>query len=252
MRGDVLGDFTEKSDDFARVLVDSGTFGQIPGVPSAYTQPLYAWFLAPLYLIDRHWLVVGSAQILVALVTALAVYLIGRRIADAPVALAAALVSTLHPYLVWHDIHVNREILDQLAGAVVVLATLWCAARPTLLRGGLLGLATGLAILGNTRLVGLPLVLGAWLLWDRGRATLPALAAVLAGVAIAIVPWASRNASQVGCFTISTDTRALWKANNAATWETLRRGDWIDQVPDPLDAPPSPQVAADVYRATGR
>ena len=40
------------------------------------------------------------------------------------IALAAALVSTLHPYLIWHDIHVNREILDQLAGALLVLAML--------------------------------------------------------------------------------------------------------------------------------
>ena len=34
-RGDILAEFTEKSDDFARTFVDSGTFGFIPGEPSA-------------------------------------------------------------------------------------------------------------------------------------------------------------------------------------------------------------------------
>ena len=50
-RGAMLSDFTlgEKSDDIARTFVDSGTFGFIPGLPTAYTQPLYSWFLIPLY-----------------------------------------------------------------------------------------------------------------------------------------------------------------------------------------------------------
>ena len=41
-RNDVLTRYVEKSDTFARTLVSSGTFGFLPGVPSAYTQPLYA------------------------------------------------------------------------------------------------------------------------------------------------------------------------------------------------------------------
>ena len=39
-RGDILASFTEKSDEFARTFVRSGTFGFIPGEPSAWTQPL--------------------------------------------------------------------------------------------------------------------------------------------------------------------------------------------------------------------
>ena len=48
----ILSSFTEKSDDFARVFVSSGTYGFVPGIPSAYTQPLYGWFLIPRYWID--------------------------------------------------------------------------------------------------------------------------------------------------------------------------------------------------------
>ena len=79
-RGKVLSEYTEKSDDFARTFVDSGTYGFIPGEPSAWTQPLYGFFLIPLYeLFGRAWLAVGLAQIAIALATALLVYAIGRR-----------------------------------------------------------------------------------------------------------------------------------------------------------------------------
>ena len=69
-RGHILKAFVDKSDVFARTFVSSGTFGFLPGHPSAYTQPLYGFFLVPLYWIfGRHWPVVGIAQIAVAAAT---------------------------------------------------------------------------------------------------------------------------------------------------------------------------------------
>ena len=41
-----------------------------------------------------------------------------------------------------------------------------------------------------------------------------------------------RNKVQVGCFAITTDARALWKANNENTYDVLARGGWIDDVPE--------------------
>ena len=109
-RGDILTAFTDKSDDFARTFIDSGTYGFVAGHPSAYTQPLYGFFLVPIYwLFGRHWEVVGIAQILVAIGTAILVYEIGRRVVSRSAGLVAAVISTLHPYLVWHDVHLNRE-----------------------------------------------------------------------------------------------------------------------------------------------
>lgn len=127
-RNDVLTRYVEKSDTFATTLVESGTFGFLPDVPSAYTQPLYAWFLAGLYWpLERSWVVVGLAQTAVAVATALVVLLIGRRLSSVRTGVIAALVATLHPYLVWHDVHVNREILDQLLAAALVLLALLAA-----------------------------------------------------------------------------------------------------------------------------
>ena len=66
-RSSIITDNVDKGDTFARTYLATGTYGFIPGHPSAYTQPLYGWFLIPLYWIfGRHWVVVGLAQIVVA------------------------------------------------------------------------------------------------------------------------------------------------------------------------------------------
>src|SRR4026208_1777071 len=63
-RETILEEFVDKSDRFAKTLVDHGTFGFLPGVPSAYTQPLYGWFLAGLYWpFGRSWLPRGPAPV---------------------------------------------------------------------------------------------------------------------------------------------------------------------------------------------
>ena len=251
-RGRILTAFVEKSDTFAQTLASSGTYGFIPGVPSAYTQPLYGWFLAALYWgLERHWLVVGIAQTLVAAATALVVLYAGRRFLSARAGLVAALISTLHPYLVWHDVHVNREILDQFVGAGVFVLTLVVAERATPWLGAALGVALGLSLLGNSRLTALPLFLAAYLLWNR--ASVVTVVAVLVGCAVTVAPWVIRNKVQLGCYALTTDGRALWKANNVNTYSTLARGGWIDDVP-PLPGAPrlTPEFASDIYKQTGK
>ena len=253
-RGDILTKFTDKGDDFARTFVSSGTYGFLAGHPSAYTQPLYGFFLVPLYWIfGRHWEVVGIAQIAVAIGTALIVYEIGRRVVSSWGGVIAAVLATLHPYLIWHDVHLNREILDQFLAALIVLVTLVLASRPTIRLGALLGLALGLGILGNVRLAALPIVVGLFVLWRAGlgRGVLAAVAASLAVTAIVVSPWVIRNKVSVGCFVVTTDARALWKANNVNTYSTLTHGGWIDDVPPYPGAPPTPQDAYERYLATG-
>jgi 4-amino-4-deoxy-L-arabinose transferase-like glycosyltransferase len=283
-RGDILSAYTEKSDDFARTLVASGTVGFLPNVPSAYTQPLYTFFLAPLYyLFGRHWPVVGIAQIVVAVVTALLVYEIGRRAISPRAGVVAAVVATLHPYLVWHDVHVNREILDSLLAAAIVLVTLVVADNLVLdqhkrssnrategaeeelvldqhkvrhvqwLWGAALGALLGLAILGNSRLVLLPLVLLGYLAWRvrSGRLVLAVGAAGAAALLLVLAPWVVRNKVSVGCYAITTDTRALWKANNPATYDVLAAGNWIDDVPNIPGAQLSPEFQAAIFKDRG-
>jgi 4-amino-4-deoxy-L-arabinose transferase-like glycosyltransferase len=253
-RGKILHAFVDKGDTFARTFVSSGTYGFLPGHPSAYTQPLYGFFLVPLYwLFGRHWEVVGLAQTAVAVGTAWLVYEIGRRVLSPLAGVVAAALATVHPYLIWHDAHMNREILDQFLAAAIVLLTLVLTARPLLRFGALLGVALGLGILGNVRLAALPALVGLYVLWQAGwrRHVLAAVGISLAVTALVIAPWVIRNRVSVGCWAVTTDARALWKANNANTYRTLTHGGWIDDVPGYPGAPPTPQDAYERFVKTG-
>ena len=161
-RGAILASNTEKSDSFALTFIHSGTYGFIPGQPSAWTQPAYSFFLIPIYWIfGRTWPSVGLWQIAVAAATALIVYETGRRFLSPRAGLIAAVVATLNPYLIWHDVHVNREIVDQVLAAGIVFLTLAAADRATRRVGwtsAALGVVLALGILGNTRLLFLSLI----------------------------------------------------------------------------------------------
>ena len=225
------------------MFVANGTFGMLPGEPSAYTQPLYGWFLIPIYwAFGANWESIGIAQILVAVATALLVFEVGRRLLGAKAGLVAAAIATLNPYLVWHDVHVNREIVDQVVAAALVLLTLVVAERPTRWRALALGVVTGVSMLGNTRLVFLPILCALYLAWrlPRARTTAIAAALVLAGAAVVVAPWLVRNRASVGCFALTTDGRAMWKANNAGTYGLLSSGRWIDDVGTRAPRPPEP------------
>jgi hypothetical protein len=242
-RGGLLADpaFVEKSAMFARTFVESGTYGYYAGIPSAETQPLYGFFLVPIiWIFGDSWLAIGVAQTALGVVTAWLVYEIGRWFASSGVGLLAALISTLHPYLVWHDIHVSREIVDQVVAAAVALLALAAGDRGSLRMAALLGSAAGLAILGNVRLVLLPVVLGGYLLWrlPRSRRSVLLVATMLGAAVLVVAPWLVRNRVEVGCFALTTDAQALWKANNVNTYRTLASpGKSIDDVP-PFPSPP--------------
>lgn len=251
-RGRILTAFTDKSDDFAQTFVHHGTFGFIPGEPSAYTQPLYGFFLIPIYWIfGRNWWAVGGAQIAVATVTAFLVYAIGTRVVSRRVGTFAAILATLNPYLVWHDVHLNREVLDQLVAAALILCTLVAADRRSMKWATAAGLFGGLAVLGNVRLIFIPLVVAAYLVIRNGWSWAPVTLVVVA--ALTVTPWVIRNKVEVGCFALTTDGRALWKANNEQTYGLLAQGKWIDDVKDPPGHPfPNPEEARDIYRQSGK
>jgi len=236
----IVSGSVEKSALFAQVFVQNGTYGFIPGEPSAYTQPLYGFFLIPLeWAFGRQsWIGIGGAQILVAVVVAWLVYEIGRRLVGPRWAVVAAVVATLHPYLVWHDVHINREIVDQLCAAALVLLTLLVAERSTWWLAGALGVVTGLTLLGNSRLVLIPFLCVAYLAVRRVPVLL--LVVVLVGAAVPVMPWLVRNDVNVGCFTLTTDGRSLWKANNPQTYHLLASHQWIDNVRRDSPRPPHP------------
>src|SRR2546423_6707929 len=163
---------------------------------------------------------------------------------------SAALLATLNPFLVWHAVHLNREVLDQFVGAGLILCTLVAADRRSARWAAAAGIFGGLAVLGNVRLLFIPLVVAAYLVIRSGWSWAPV--ALVAAAALTVTPWVIRNKVEVGCFALTTDGRALWKANNAQTYGLLAQGKWIDDVKDPPHHPfPNPEEARDLYRQTG-
>jgi hypothetical protein len=116
------------------------------------------------------------------------------------------------------------------------------------------GAAAGLAILSNARLLLLPLALAPYVAWRvrPGRRAVAAALLVVVGAAVVTAPWVVRNRVVIGCSTVTTDTRALWKANNPATYDVLARGGWIDDVPDLPGVPPWPEKAAGISVAAAK
>jgi 4-amino-4-deoxy-L-arabinose transferase-like glycosyltransferase len=259
VRDAITASNAEKSDFFAQVFVLHGTYGLIPGEPSAYTQPLYGWFLVPVYwMFGRSWVSIGVSQIVLAVITAWLVYEIGRRVIGPRTGLVGAAIATLNPYLIWHDVHVNREIVDQVCAAALVLLTLLVAERPTRVRALSLGAVAGLSLLGNSRLVFIPILCVVYLAFrlPRVRATALISGLVLAGAAVVVAPWLIRNKLDVGCWAITTDGRAMWKANNPRTYGLLSSGQWIDNVGSNVPRPPppgriTPEEAKGIYEQSG-
>jgi len=162
----------------------------------------------------------------------------------------AATIATLHPYVIWHDVHLNREVLDGLALALLALCALVAYERRSLPFAAVTGAVAGLAILGNARLLLLPVAIAVYVAWRSPLAqALTAAALVIGMAAVVVAPWVVRNKVQVGCYAITTDSRALWKANNENTRGVLDRGGWIDDVPALPGAPPWPEYAADLTLA---
>jgi hypothetical protein len=74
-----------------------------------------------------------------------------------------------------------------------------------------------------------------------------------AGAAAVVGPWIVRNKVEVGCWAVTTDAKALWKANNLNTYSTLSHGrQWIDNVPEFPNAPMTPEQAGDDWKVNGR
>ena len=225
-RGGISRRTWRRSDASRACFVDTGTFGFIPGEPSANTQPLYAWFLIPIYWVaGRHWWSVGARADRSSR---------SRRRSSSTRSAAASLSPRLGL-----DRGGDRDppAVPRLARRprATARSSTSCSARrcsararrrrpPDALAGRRARCSSrGLAILSNTRLLAAA---------ARAR-RVPALAAGSAGSRPSLVPvlagrrrsrrgWCATR-SQVGCFAITTDARALWKANNLEHLRHARR-----------------------------
>ena len=235
--------YTEAAEQFAINFVNGKGFGLIEGLPSSYRPPMYAFFLIIVYgIFGRSALSVGLSQAMVGTGTCFLVYMIGRKIFNHRVGLVAALLVGIYPYLVYHDVHVNRTVVITFLLAAAILLILKVGERPTrwnILLAGVLIAADALA--QPTILAAFPFI-ALWLLvrYDcRFWAALKVSAGIIAATTLALSPWMVRNyLVHHTTVLVSTEVgRNFWKQHNDYTEQLIRQNLWIDNVPEPDDAP---------------
>ena len=232
--------------EIATSLVEGRGFAFADG-PTSLRPPLYPYLVAGVWTLtgSRSLVAVRALQVALGLATAWLAFLIGRRVYDERAGVAAAAIVALYPALLFANVLILTETVFALLLLVVVWASLRLFDRPSLLMAAATGAAVALSALTRSVVWPFPVVLAALVAWwvPGGLARRLALgAAVVAGFAVVVAPWAVRNTRLQGV-PVLVDTMGgmnLRMGNYAHTphdriWDAVSmRGDklWIVGLPD--------------------
>lgn len=190
---------------FASLVMDSQEYdrwareiaaGDWLGTQVFFQAPLYPYLLAALYSVFGPSLdAIYLAQIALAVAGCWALYRAGREMGGERVGLAAAALAAFYGPFLFHDVHLLKES----AAVTVTCFLLWAlAARRSWLAAGLL--LGALALLRENALLLLPFILPL----AAGRGFIRKSAALVAGLALALLPVALRNGIVGGDFLPTT------------------------------------------------
>lgn len=220
------GDEINYQDHAANLARGSG-FVSIKGEPTAARPPMLPLVLGGLYRVLGVSLAVGRVfQVLLGVSVVGLVYLVARRLFDPAVALLAALLCAINPYLIF----ISSYILTENLYTVLVLAIILILAggavkgfagwRETALSGLVVGVAS-LTRPNAVLLAGavVPLILLAGQTSLRGRVA--RCAVVIITVALVILPWTVRNHARLGEWVIFTTHGGItfYQSNNRLVCE---------------------------------
>jgi 4-amino-4-deoxy-L-arabinose transferase-like glycosyltransferase len=188
------------------------------GGPTAHWPPGYPMTLAPLYyLFHDSTLSPRMLNVVLGSATVALLYLLGSRLFDRRVGLAAALLLALFPNQVFFASLTLTEVLFTTLLVLILLLTVYLMLgprAPPLWRVGLTGAVIGYAALVRGEgLFMIAFILPALLLrWRSWRRVLTYGAVLLVGMAVIIAPWTVRNAVRMKSFILisTSGTEALW------------------------------------------
>jgi 4-amino-4-deoxy-L-arabinose transferase-like glycosyltransferase len=191
----------------AENLLAGEGFARIPGQPTSIRPPLYPGMIAATFAVSGigNLQAVRFVQILLALATAALVFALGRQVFTPRVGRYAAALFFLYPSYIFFNFTILTETLFILWLVAFVLLSVMLVQTPRLVTALGCGLALGLAALTRSVLWPVPLIfcpLVALLLRGNLRMRIALPAAVLAGYAIVVTPWAVRNTKLQGVLTI--------------------------------------------------
>jgi 4-amino-4-deoxy-L-arabinose transferase-like glycosyltransferase len=190
----------------AQSIVAGHGFAWEQGQPTSIRPPLYPAVLAGVWAVSpKNLQAVRVLQILLALATAILVYILGSRVYGPAAGAWAAAACWLYPSLIFFNFLILTETLFTFLLVAFVLLAILTVQIPRAWFALACGLMLGLAALTRSILWPLPLILCPLLaLLIRAplsrRIALPCL--VLAGYTLVVAPWAIRNTRLQGVVTI--------------------------------------------------
>jgi len=199
------------------------------GRPTAFRVPFYSIFIAAVTQGRQDFWALLIAQALVSTGTVACAAALAWRFFGPKVALAAAVLTAIYPYYVWHDTALQETGLLTFLTALATVLLFATQQSRSLAVAAATGLVLGLAIL--TRSIVLPFAVFAfvWLIVpDRiGHALGKRIATAvvcLAVIGAAVSPWLVRNHGLTGRWTLSTEFgAAVFYGNNPHTFDFYPR-----------------------------
>jgi hypothetical protein len=215
-----------------------------PLTARAYSEPLYPFVAAGVYLVTNHSLL--AMVLLQLLVAAATVWLLGRVATLAAgrgdVGVVAALLMAVHPGFIRYSCILHPLVFDTFFFVAAGGAMIRYRQLPTLRRGLIAAAIIGLGALTRPTILLflLPLVWIAWRTSDTLKTRLVRSAAVIAVTFAVIAPWTIRNAIVLHHFVLTRSGSGFvfWLGHNPST-----TGSAIDGAGTPIhfQAPPELQ-----------
>jgi 4-amino-4-deoxy-L-arabinose transferase-like glycosyltransferase len=178
-----------------------------PGRPTSMRPPVYPMFIAAVWSLTGHESLqaIRAVQILLALLTTLAVYVLAFRMFDRRTALIAAAITCFYPSFLFSGLLLLTEVLFTLLLVVFALQYDSLVRRPGLAVALSTGATLGLAALTRSVLWPFPIVLVPLVAMSVGgtvRRRITLAICCLAGYAAIVGPWAVRNTTLQHTLTI--------------------------------------------------
>lgn len=187
-------------DIMVRQFLDKGFLGYLSATPNAYITPGYPLFLAAIYKAAGYQptsplQTVRLVQAIIATLTVLLMYLIGREIKGPRVGYMAALLTAVYPPFVWAPTILLTETLGTFFLVFYVYTQLVALKKGTPLSGLLNGAVFGLSLLvrpASAPIIVIPYLYQLWRTRDLKRAV-HGFAWTVVGLVAVMLPWWVRN-----------------------------------------------------------
>jgi 4-amino-4-deoxy-L-arabinose transferase-like glycosyltransferase len=215
-------------DEYAANLIAGHGYTRFADLhPDSDVPPLYSFFLAGVYLVlGRSPIPVALIQIGFDVITILAIYSIGKRVAGNTTGLLAAAFTAFYPYLLFQNLTTNDTAIFIMLLVLGVWAAYHVETQQDWRWAMLAGVCFGLAALTKTLVILLlPMLALPWLWRWKLQATKVVIAMGIPFMLV-IMPWIIRNTRLHGTFTLISlnDGSNLYQGNNPCVADLLLAG----------------------------